>query len=81
MIAYSHTFNNEEDREQLGSERGMTAVHVDGSSSYHWGACDIVSEWPDKLSIILLSCYVIINQNSSQWERQVSCSEQLLNRY
>ncbi len=43
----------------------MTAVHVDGRSSYHLHARRIVTEWPDKLLIILLSYYVVINQYGS----------------
>ena len=50
---------------QLGSERGMTTVRAGGRTSYHLRARGIVTERPDKLSIILLSYYVITNQYGS----------------
>ncbi len=43
----------------------MTVVRVDGRTSYQLRARGIVTERPNKLSIILLSYYVITNQYGS----------------
>ena len=45
----------------------MTVVRVDGRTSYQLRARGIVTERPNKLSIILLSYYVITNQYGSHY--------------
>jgi hypothetical protein len=55
----------------------MTVVRVDGRTSYQLRARGIVTERPNKLSIILLSYYVITNQYGSQPYSFVSTSMRL----